>query len=115
MFRTVIPVLCASWSIVRPALSVTSLTRPFYPLSCYIDLCNGYRRSSWEQPTGRNSAVFSSLITAVSAASEPAGGAALDQVAIATTGAMIATGILLYVVIGHRWGRVGVLKYFSGV
>jgi hypothetical protein len=59
--------------------------------------------------------VLSSLITAVSAASEPAGGAALDQVAIATVGAMVATGILLYVVIGHRWGRVGVLKYFSNL
>src|SRR6185503_3192010 len=45
-------------------------------------------------------------ISAATAASQPAGGAALDQVAIATVGAMIASGVLLYLVIGHRWGRV---------
>ena len=50
-----------------------------------------------------------SFISAVTTASEPAGGAALDQVAIATVGAMIASGVLLYLVIGHRWGRVRTL------
>jgi hypothetical protein len=53
--------------------------------------------------------VLTSFVTAVSAASEPAGGAALDQVAIATAGAMVASGVLLYLVIGHRWGRVPAL------
>jgi hypothetical protein len=53
--------------------------------------------------------VLTNFISAVSAASEPAGGAALDQVAIATVGAMVATGVLLYLVIGHRWGRVPIL------
>jgi hypothetical protein len=57
--------------------------------------------------------VLTALSSAVSAASQPAGGAALDQVAIATVGAMVATGVLLYLVIGHRWGRVSVLGRLS--
>ena len=40
------------------------------------------------------------------AKSTPAGGAGLDQVAIATGGATVATAILLYVCIGHRSGRI---------
>jgi hypothetical protein len=52
------------------------------------------------------SLVLNSFISAATAASQPAGGAALDQVAIATVGAMVASGVLLYLVIGHRWGRV---------
>jgi hypothetical protein len=36
----------------------------------------------------------------------PAGGAALDQVIIATAGAMILTGALLYFGLGHRSGKV---------
>jgi hypothetical protein len=46
----------------------------------------------------------------------PAGGAALDQVIIATAGAMILTGALLYFGLGHRSGRVpylGRLAAFS--
>jgi hypothetical protein len=43
------------------------------------------------------------------AASRPAGGAALDQVAIATGAAMIVTFVLLYFGLGHRSGRVGTL------
>ena len=57
--------------------------------------------------------MLSTFISAASAASEPAGGAELSQVAIATVGAMLATGVLLYVVIGHRWGRVPLLKHLS--
>jgi hypothetical protein len=53
--------------------------------------------------------VLTSFISAAAAASQPAGGAALDQVAIATVGAMVASGILLYLLIGHRWGRVRTL------
>ena len=47
----------------------------------------------------------------------PAGGAALDQVIIATAGAMLLTGILLYFGLGHRSGKVphlGRLAAFSG-
>jgi hypothetical protein len=77
-------------------------------LSCYIDLCNGYAQG--ERKTFREeTVVLTTLITAAAAASEPAGGAALDQVAIATAGAMVASGVLLYLVIGHRWGRVPIL------
>jgi hypothetical protein len=44
------------------------------------------------------------------AASTPsAGGAAIDQVIIATVGAMLATGALLALGIGHRSGRLGLL------
>jgi hypothetical protein len=45
----------------------------------------------------------------VLAAAEPAGGAALDQVVIATAGATIATAALLYLIAGHRSGRVALL------
>src|SRR6478672_2189156 len=45
----------------------------------------------------------------LSAAARPAGGAALDQVAIATGAAMIVTFVLLYFGLGHRSGRVGAL------
>ena len=41
--------------------------------------------------------------------SEPAGGAALDQVVIATGGATVATAVLLWLLAGHRSGRVAVL------
>jgi hypothetical protein len=40
---------------------------------------------------------------------EPAGGAAIGEVVLATTGAMIATAVLLALGIGHRTGRVHVL------
>ena len=46
----------------------------------------------------------------------PAGGAALDQVILATAGAMLLTGALLYLGLGHRSGRVpylGRLAAFS--
>jgi hypothetical protein len=44
------------------------------------------------------------------AANEPAGGSPIDQVIIATVGATVATGVLLWLVIGHRWGRVNILR-----
>src|SRR5688572_2170709 len=40
------------------------------------------------------------------AAAKPAGGAALDQVAIATVGATIVTALLLWLIAGHRNGKV---------
>ncbi|HEV2813627.1 MAG TPA: hypothetical protein VGW10_10270, partial [Solirubrobacteraceae bacterium] len=43
------------------------------------------------------------------AASEPAGGAALDQVVIATGGATVVTAVLLWLLAGHRSGRVQLL------
>lgn len=49
-------------------------------------------------------------------AEPPAGGAALDQVLLATVGAMLVTGFLLYLGLGHRSGRVpylGRLAAFS--
>jgi hypothetical protein len=46
------------------------------------------------------------------AASTPsAGGAAIDQVIIATAGAMLATAALLVLGIGHRTGRFGLLGW----
>src|ERR1700755_2331027 len=42
-------------------------------------------------------------------AAKPAGGAALDQVAIASGAALLVTAALLWLGLGHRSGRVGVL------
>ena len=42
-------------------------------------------------------------------AAKPAGGAAVDQVAIATGGAVLVTSVLLWLGIGHRTGRVSLL------
>ena len=42
-------------------------------------------------------------------AAKPAGGAALDQVAIASGAALFVTAVLLWLGLGHRSGRVGVL------
>jgi hypothetical protein len=49
--------------------------------------------------------VVTSLITATAAAADPAGGAALDQVAIATGAALVALGGLWWLVTRHRAGR----------
>ncbi len=52
-----------------------------------------------------------SLLFAVGQSStKPAGGAAVDQIVIATVAAMIVTGVLLYVGIGHREGKVKLLE-----
>src|SRR4051812_2892943 len=48
--------------------------------------------------------------SAFAASTPPAGGAEISQVIIATTGAMIATGALLAVVVGHRSGRLAPMK-----
>src|SRR5919106_1399982 len=50
-----------------------------------------------------------SMSTLLLAANEPAGGAAIDQIVIATVGAVVATSLLLWLVAGHRSGRVSVL------
>jgi hypothetical protein len=50
-----------------------------------------------------------SMLTALFAANEPAGGAATDQIVIATAGALVATSLLLWLVAGHRSGRVQLL------
>jgi hypothetical protein len=42
-------------------------------------------------------------------ASPPAGGAAIDQIVIATAGAVLVTGVLLWLGIGHRTGKVALL------
>jgi hypothetical protein len=48
------------------------------------------------------------------AAGKPAGGAALDQVAIATGAAGFVTVVLMWLGLGHRSGRVGVLRRVGG-
>ena len=48
------------------------------------------------------------------AEASPAGGAALDQVAIATGGATIVTVALLWLIQGHRTGRVPILGNLAG-
>src|SRR3712207_788321 len=48
-------------------------------------------------------------MSGVLAAAEPAGGAALDQAIIATGGATTVTALLLWLLAGHRSGRVAVL------
>jgi hypothetical protein len=47
----------------------------------------------------------------LAASTPPAGGAAIEQVIIATAGAMLATTALLVLGIGHRTGRVGLLGW----
>jgi hypothetical protein len=47
-------------------------------------------------------ASIASFVSLPFAAGEPAGGAALDQVAIATGGAALATGLLLWLILRHR-------------
>ena len=51
-----------------------------------------------------SASIFSLLPSAAATvgASEPAGGAAIDQVIIATAGAALATGILLWAILAHR-------------
>src|SRR5712691_5794994 len=56
------------------------------------------------------------LATLAAGTNTPAGGAAIDQVIIATVGAGVFTGILLWLVVNHRSGRaafVGRLAAFS--
>src|SRR4051812_952363 len=48
--------------------------------------------------------------SALAASTPPAGGAEISQVVIATTGALIATGLLLAVVVGHRSGKLAPMK-----
>src|SRR4051794_27152915 len=50
------------------------------------------------------------LLLAASAAVKPAGGAATGEVVGATAGAVVATTILFVLAIGHRTGRISVLK-----
>jgi hypothetical protein len=47
------------------------------------------------------------------AASEPAGGAAVGQIVIATTGALVVTALLLWLGMGHRSGKVPWLGRFA--
>jgi hypothetical protein len=50
------------------------------------------------------------VLLAVTAAAKPAGGAATNEVIGATTGALVATAILFTLAIGHRNGRITILK-----
>src|SRR5689334_5664272 len=49
------------------------------------------------------------MLATVVGAAEPAGGAALDQVFIATAGATVVTCLLLWLAMGHRSGSNTVL------
>ncbi len=53
------------------------------------------------------------LLATAQSSTKPAGGAALDQVFIASIAAMIVTGVLLYVGMGHRSGKVPLLGKIS--
>jgi hypothetical protein len=48
------------------------------------------------------------------AAAPPAGGAAVDQIILATAGALLLTGALLFLGLGHRSGRVPFLGRLAG-
>ena len=52
-------------------------------------------------------------MSAIFSAAEPAGGAAIDQVVIATAGAAVVTALLLWLCIGHRNGKVPYLTRMS--
>jgi hypothetical protein len=62
-------------------------------------------------------ATATSLLAAAPAfaADEPAGGAAIGQVVIATLGAMVVTAALLWLCAGHRNGTNGVLAWGAGI
>jgi hypothetical protein len=51
------------------------------------------------------------LLLAQASSAPPAGGAAIDQVIIATGGAIVLTVGLLALGIGHRTGRIGILRW----
>src|SRR4051812_15973509 len=53
-----------------------------------------------------NATISSIGVSLLSAASEPAGGAALDQVAIATGAALVLSAAIAWLGMGHRSGRV---------
>src|SRR5690349_14863895 len=52
-------------------------------------------------------------VSEIFSAAEPAGGAAIDQVVIATAGAAVVTALLLWMCIGHRNGKVPHLTRMS--
>src|SRR5215208_6860559 len=52
--------------------------------------------------------------TLAAAQSPPAGGAAIGQVIGATAGAMVATGILLWIITAHRSGRIAWVGRLAG-
>jgi len=55
------------------------------------------------------------LLILAQAESAPAGGAELLQVALATGGAIVLTAVLLVVGLGHRSGRIGLLRWADGL
>src|SRR5690349_7234698 len=65
----------------------------------------GYRTS---QNVTSNGDTFAGMVELIAQA-KPAGGAALDQVAIATGAAGLVTVVLLWLGMGHRTGRVAAL------
>jgi hypothetical protein len=59
--------------------------------------------------------MFVALTTTIAAAPKPAGGAAIDQVAIATFGAVAASLAVWWIIRGHRAGREGALGRVAAV
>ncbi|UUY04197.1 hypothetical protein LRS13_01315 [Svornostia abyssi] len=57
---------------------------------------------------------MSSFLSSILAADAPAGGAAMDQVVIATLGASVATAVLLWVGLRYRAGHMGWLRSIAG-
>ena len=55
--------------------------------------------------------MLDTTLTLAQAESAPAGGAELVQVVIATGGALILTVALLVIGLGHRSGRIGLLRW----
>src|SRR5687768_728956 len=53
----------------------------------------------------------SDLLTLAQADAAPAGGAEIFQVVVATGGALLLTAVLLVVGLGHRSGRIGLLRW----
>src|ERR1044071_8093866 len=66
----------------------------------------GYRTS---QNVTSNDDTFAGMLVDLLAQAKPAGGAALDQVAIANGASGVVTAALLWLGMGHRSGKVAVL------
>src|SRR5262245_47134132 len=82
------PVSCASWSIVSTPFNVPSVGVTSHNVTSNDD-------------------TFDGMLALLAA--KPAGGAALDQVAIASGAALTVTAVLLWLGLGHRSGKVTLL------
>ena len=97
MFRTDIPVSWANCSTV----SSDTVTKP------YLSLCI---LNSGNDPGDANGPQHH---TSLAQGSEPAGGAAVGQIVIATAGATLLTAALMFLGMGHRSGKVKLLGQWA--